>query len=99
MKHATTPAEIQELWNRSDEALAAARKMLDYPDFAAARAYYAVFYAASAELHARGFVANKHRGTLTLFAREFVKTGLVAPEIGRLLQALCDLRTVGDYGV
>jgi uncharacterized protein (UPF0332 family) len=42
--------EIVELWQRTQEALRATQTLLaaGFPDFAAARAYYAAFYAASA---------------------------------------------------
>ena len=41
---------IVELWQRTQEALRATQTLLaaGFPDFAAARAYYAAFYAASA---------------------------------------------------
>jgi HEPN domain len=44
--------EIVELWQRAQEALRATGTLLaaGFPDFAAARAYYAAFYAASALL-------------------------------------------------
>lgn len=48
--------EFVELWQRAQEALRATNILLaaGFPDFAAARAYYAVFYAASALLLAEG---------------------------------------------
>jgi uncharacterized protein (UPF0332 family) len=48
--------EIVELWQRAQEALWATQTLLaaDFPDFAAVRAYYAAFYAASALLLAEG---------------------------------------------
>jgi uncharacterized protein (UPF0332 family) len=48
--------EVVELWQRTQEALRATQTLLaaGFPDFAAARAYYAAFYAASALLLAEG---------------------------------------------
>ena len=48
--------EIVELWQRTDEALQATGTLLEagFADFAASRAYYAAFYAASALLIADG---------------------------------------------
>lgn len=44
--------ESVELWQRAQEALRATHTLIaaGFPDFAAARAYYAAFYAASALL-------------------------------------------------
>ena len=48
--------EVVELWQRAQEALRATRTLLaaGFSDFAAARAYYVAFYAASALLLAEG---------------------------------------------
>ena len=48
--------ETVELWLRAQEALRATQTLLEagFPDFAAARGYYAAFYAASALLLAEG---------------------------------------------
>jgi uncharacterized protein (UPF0332 family) len=45
--------EIIELWQRTQEVLRATQTLIaaGFPDFAAARAYYAAFYAASTLLH------------------------------------------------
>jgi uncharacterized protein (UPF0332 family) len=47
--------EIQANWHRAQDSLAAAQVLLDtgHPDVAAARAYYAAFYAACADCAAR----------------------------------------------
>jgi hypothetical protein len=60
--------EIVELWQRAQEALRATGTLLaaGFPDFAAARAYYAAFYAASALLLAEGKTFRSHRGAVAL---------------------------------
>lgn len=52
----TSRREVVELWQRAQEALRATRLLLaaGFSDFAASRAYYAAFYAASALLLAEG---------------------------------------------
>lgn len=45
-------------------------------DFAAARAYYAMFYAAETLLSKLGLDFAKHSGVITEFNRHFIKTGL-----------------------
>lgn len=92
--------EIVELWQRAQEALRATATLLagGFPDFAAARAYYAAFYAASALLLAEGKTFRSHRGAVALIHREYVRTGRLSVDMGRILSTLSDLRSVGDYG-
>jgi uncharacterized protein (UPF0332 family) len=92
--------EIVELWQRAQEALRATGTLLaaGFPDFAAARAYYAAFYAASALLLAEGKTFRSHRGAVALLHRDYVRTGRLPLDIGRILSTLSDLRSVGDYG-
>jgi uncharacterized protein (UPF0332 family) len=96
----TSHREIVELWQRAQEALRATSTLLvgGFPDFAAARAYYAAFYAASALLLAEGKTFRSHRGALALIHREYVRTGRLSVDMGRILSTLSDLRSVGDYG-
>lgn len=61
------------------------------------RAYYAVFYAATAVLATRDLSSSRHTGVVTMFGREFVKNGLVSPELGRILHRLFELRQRSDY--
>jgi uncharacterized protein (UPF0332 family) len=92
--------EIVELWQRAQEALRATNTLLaaGFPDFAAARAYYAAFYAASALLLAEGKTFRSHRGAVALIHRDYVRSGRLPVNIGRILSTLSDLRSVGDYG-
>ena len=92
--------EIVELLQRAQEALRATETRLaaGFPDFAAARAYYAAFYAASALLLAEGKTFRSHRGVLALMHRDYVKPGRLPVDMGRMLSTLADLRSIGDYG-
>jgi uncharacterized protein (UPF0332 family) len=92
--------EIVELWQRAQEALRATNILLaaGFPDFAAARAYYAAFYAASALLLAEGKTFRSHRGVVALIHRDYVRSGRLSVSVGRILSTLADLRSVGDYG-
>jgi uncharacterized protein (UPF0332 family) len=92
--------EVAELWQRAQDALRAANTLLTagFPDFAASRAYYAAFYAASALLLAAGRTFTKHRGVLTAIHRDYVRTGHLPVEAGRIISSLFDLRALGDYG-
>ena len=92
--------EIVELWQRAQEALRATGILLaaGFSDFAAARAYHAAFYAASALLLVEGKTFRSHRGVIALLHRDYVRPGRLSMDMGRILSTLSDLRSVGDYG-
>lgn len=46
---------------------------------AISRAYYAMFYAASALLASKGLSRSKHSGVHSAFGEQFVKAGLIEP--------------------
>jgi uncharacterized protein (UPF0332 family) len=75
-------AETDALMSRARRSLIAARLLLEAgsPDFAASRAYYAMFYAAEALLLSRGLAFSKHEAVIAEFAREFVRSGEFAAE-------------------
>ena len=62
------------------------------------RAYYAMFYALLALLATRQLGTSKHSGALSLFDREFVKTGMFPRNLSRFLRLAFDLRQTHDYG-
>ena len=61
------------------------------------RAYYAAFYAVLALLQTIGKTPRKHKGALTLFDTEFIKTGLLPEELSATLHRLFDARQEDDY--
>ena len=62
------------------------------------RAYYAMFYALLALLATRQLGTSRHSGAISLFDREFVKTGLFPRELSRALHLAFDRRQEHDYG-
>lgn len=64
---------------------------------AANRAYYAMFYAATALAVAKGVVLAKHHGVLAFIHKECVQSGDLAREHGRALQKAFEDRSEGDY--
>jgi uncharacterized protein (UPF0332 family) len=66
----------EELLLKAQQSLAASQSLLknDYTDFAASRAYYAMFYAAEALLDSEGLSFSSHSGVISAFGREFAKT-------------------------
>lgn len=61
------------------------------------RAYYAMFYALLALLATRQLGTSKHSGALSLFDREFVKTGLFPQALSRSLRLAFNRRQTHDY--
>ncbi len=67
----------------------------DEPDFAAGRAYYAMFYVAEALLFGRGFVFTKHSAVGAAYGKEFAKTGLLDPKYHRFIRDSSRFRGFG----
>lgn len=93
--------ETQKLLDKARRAVHAAETLLREGDvdFAAGRAYYAMFYAAEALLHEKGLRSRKHSGVHAMFGEQFAKGGLVDPKFHRWLLDAFDKRTQGDYGI
>lgn len=101
MSHESYTVEIQANLERAEQAIEAAGKLLSegYYDFAASRAYYAAFYAATALLLKEGMEFSKHSGVIAATHKRFIKTGKLEKQFGKDLNWLFELRSVGDYGV
>ena len=81
------------------DALLASQVLIDAHLFRDAinRAYYAIFYSVLALLVTRRLGTSKHSGALALFNREFIKTGKLPNEMGRLARQSFDRRLEADY--
>lgn len=92
--------EIAANLERAEQSLHAAKDLSNngYFDFAASRAYYAAFYAATAALLKEGLEFGKHSGVVATIHQRFVKTGKLTKDQGKNLNWLFELRSVGDYG-
>jgi uncharacterized protein (UPF0332 family) len=71
----------------------------DYLDFAASRAYYALFYTAEALLLAEGLAFSSHAAVIAGFGKMFAKSQRLDPRFHRYLIDAQDIRNLGDYGV
>ena len=92
--------EISANLARAEQSIGAARQLAaaGYADFAASRAYYAAFYAATAALMNEGLETNKHSAVIASVHQRLVKTGRLEREQGKALNWLFELRGIGDYG-
>lgn len=92
--------EIENLIIKAEQSLKASQLLLEggYPDFAVARAYYTMFYLASAFLADKNLSFSKHSAVISAFGREFAKTNLIPRKYHEYLKKAQDLRHLGDYG-
>ena len=91
--------EQGDLLRKAKDSLNAARLMQEkgYHDFAASRAYYAMFYLAEAFLLGKGLAFSKHSAVHAAFGEHFVRTGIVPATLHRALIHGMEVRQTGDY--
>jgi uncharacterized protein (UPF0332 family) len=84
---------------QADESLAAASILFQRDIFRRSvnNAYYAMFYAVMALLAIKTMETSKHGGAISLFDREFVKTGIFSKDFSQWLHRAFDLRQRCDY--
>ena len=84
---------------KAEDTLSEAQQILGLKLFnlTANRLYYAAYYAATAVMLHNGVSSHTHKGAITLFHMNFVKTKLVSAEDGALLRRLFGMRHEGDY--
>ncbi len=61
------------------------------------RLYYAMFYALLALLQDKQLGSSKHSGAISLFDREFIKTGIFEKDFSKVLHRTFELRQKADY--
>jgi uncharacterized protein (UPF0332 family) len=93
--------EVEKLLNKAGRAVSAAENQLrdGDADFAAARAYYAMFYTAEALLLEKGLRFKKHGGVHAAYGEHYAKTGVLDPKYHRWILDSFDMRIRCDYGV
>ena len=91
--------QYEAILKKAQDSLDAARLLLiqDYSDFAASRAYYAMYYAAEALLLVRGLSFSSHTAVIANYGKEYSKTGEMNRKFHKYLIAVQDLRSQGDY--
>jgi uncharacterized protein (UPF0332 family) len=87
---------------QAEETLAEAEKMIMEnfgPRTIVNRAYYTMFYSLLALFIKTGInpATSKHRGVISLFDKEFVKTGKIDKYYSSILHSSFDNRLEGDY--
>jgi uncharacterized protein (UPF0332 family) len=92
--------DTPKLLDKASRALHAAEVLLreDEVDFAAGRAYYAMFYVAQALLRESGLRFSKHSAVHAAYGEHFAKTTVLHPKFHSWLLDAYDSRIQGDYG-
>ncbi|AMA10090.1 HEPN domain-containing protein [Picosynechococcus sp. PCC 73109] len=87
------------LIQKAKKSLDAAKelKALGYYDFAISRAYYSMFYLASAFLESQELNFSKHSAVIAAFGKHFAKTQIVNPKYHRYLIDAQKARSQADY--
>jgi uncharacterized protein (UPF0332 family) len=85
--------------DRATESVDAAQLLLNSGMLASAmnRIYYSMFYAVQALLVLRDVSFSKHGKVKGYFNREFIKTGILPVELGRLYNKAFEYRQKFDY--
>lgn len=94
-------SDAEKLLGKSSRSIRVAEQILENGelDFAASRAYYAMFYIAVALLREKGFRFKKHGGVHAAFAEQFIKTKLMDEKFHGWLVDAFDERIRGDYDI
>ncbi len=92
-------AAQEEMMAKVRESLGASSHLVagGYYDFAVARAYYAMFYAAQALLMKQGRTFSQHGSLLSAVGQYLVKTGIIPAHLHRNLINAYNARIEGDY--
>ncbi len=92
-------ALVQYRLEQADDAVRAGHVLLDqelHRD-AVNRAYYGMFYSVLALLVTKQLGTSKHQGAISLFDREFVRSGVFDRELSAWLHTAFDMRLNADY--
>jgi len=91
-----------KLFSKALDAIEAAEALLnvDKAEFAAGRAYYAIFYVAEALLYNEfDLKFSQHGQVIAAYGKNFAKTKVLDPKFHRWMRDGFDKRITGDYGV
>jgi uncharacterized protein (UPF0332 family) len=93
--------EVQRLLEKADHPLEVAESFCKqgFPQDAASRIYYAMFYAAQALLKAEGIEVMKHSAVESALGYHFAKTGRMDQKYHRMLMNARKVREIVDYDI
>lgn len=92
--------ELVNYWfEKAEESIQSASSEIenDRLSFAINRLYYTLFYSMSAILITNGDSYSKHSGVRAALHRDFIKSGKIDKQVGRLYDELFNARHQADY--
>lgn len=92
-------AEEDELLAEANASLEAAQLLLTkgFVDYAASRAYYAMFHAAQALIAREGMSFSRHSAVIAAVGEHFARTGRLEARMHRYLLKAFEMRNAADY--
>jgi len=94
-------SEAEKLIQKAENALQVAKELLSnrhYSDVVS-KAYYVMFYGASALLINNDIKRSSHSGVISAFGRFFAKTGKIDPRYHRMITKAQIDRETADYDI
>jgi len=93
--------EEEFLLDKAREGIRAAKILLreNFPDIAASRGYYAMFYIAEALLLSRNLAFSSHSAVIAAYGKEFARPKALDPKFHHYLRTSQEARLIGDYGI
>ncbi|HKK65501.1 MAG TPA: HEPN domain-containing protein [Clostridia bacterium] len=90
---------VEKIKHQAEERLGAAKELLrlGFYNDAISRAYYAVFSSLTLLFYVKGRSFSKHKGLITAFHKDFVKTGLFPEHFGKEVSEVFRKRQESDY--
>ena len=91
--------EVAWFVDKANRSLAAARRLYEggFHDFCVSRAYYAMFYMASAALLTRGLRFRRHGALVAGFGHHLAYAGILPASLHESLAEAFELRIRSDY--
>ena len=92
---------IKNMVCKSTEKIIVAKdlyKQKHYED-SASRAYYSIFHILSAVLFTKGLTYSSHKGIISSFNREFIKSKLIPEILFKNIEKLFEYRQISDYEI
>jgi uncharacterized protein (UPF0332 family) len=91
--------EVKSLFERADKYLRSAKMLIKEKDYesSVSRVYYAMFYTVEAILLTKNLSFSSHKGAISAFGEQFIKTGVFPKDMSRNLNDAFEKRQIGEY--
>ena len=91
--------EVKSLMERARKYLRSSKLLLDESDYesSVSRTYYAMFFSVEAALLTKDLSFSSHKGVISAFGKNFIKSGIFSKDMGRELNRVFTKRQLSDY--